>query len=396
MVCMPKRIRIAILLGLAIGGIGCTSDSGPDTSSGGTTEHPITDRVPYHEQAVPVTQKQTLANLSNPPDVLQTLATVLDDQRSVDTTRLDVLVEESRGIDIISSSPNRLILLVGNPENRMYEFDLQDGTATQIASKGSGPGQLKFAQDITRGDSAIFVAQGDRQIDEFDCRTIPCTYEESTRLRFSPMAVAAARSHHAVVGSPMLRREGMKMEDWSGAVQMLDADGSIRQSFGRTYQANHFMVLSAYLRNSSLIYSDTLDQFVRASEDLPFIWTYKANGSLEFVWSIHTFDPLPIRYFPSEQRRHKEFQEGFSTLHLQGPIDGRFVIATVRHLGFSSKDSDLTLTGVDYYALDLRTDETYYLGRDTPRKGIADRLFLVTNEHQILVENGTVALIRPT
>jgi hypothetical protein len=159
------------------------------------------------------------------------------------------------------------------------------------------------------------------------------------------------------------------------------------------YQTNHFLVLSNYVRSSSLIYSDAQGQFVFASPKLSLVWTYDTDGGLESVWTIDDFEPLPLEYDSSARSIHKEYEEGYSTLRLQGPIASRFVVATVRHKALPSETSDLTGRGNDYYALDLTSGDTYFLGRDTPREGIVDRLVLVTDEHQVLIENGRVAVI---
>jgi hypothetical protein len=391
-----RGIGIVALLGLMVIGTGCTSGDDSETPSGGVTEHPIEARIPYQEQAVSVTKEHPLADLSDPPSELKTLAAFLDDPSAVDTTRLGVFVEESRQVEIASVAPNRLVLLAGHPENRLFEYNLQTGATTQIASKGSGPGQLKFAEAMVRRNASVYVARQDRRIDRFNCADAPCSYQETTRLQFSPMAAAAAEDYLAVTGEPMLGGEGMKAEDLSGAVQIIGSEGNLQQAIGRMYQATHFLVLSNYVRNTSLIYSETQSRFVIASPKLSFIWAYGEDGEQVSVWTIEDFEPLPLEYDSSKRSIHKRYEEGYSTLRLQGPLAERFVVATVRHLNLPSGASDLTGSGNDYYALDLTTGNTYYLGRDTPREEIVDRLFLVTDAHQVLIENGRVAVVTRT
>lgn len=390
-----RLIGIAVLLSLSVGGIGCTSDDS-ETSSDGAIEHPIEARIPQHDRAVPITRQQPLSDLPDPPRELRTLSLFLDEPTKIDTTRLDVLLKGSSSVDVASVSSDRFVLLVGHPENRLYEHDLRTGTTTQIAKPGSGPGRLQFAEAVAHSDTAVYVTRQDRRIDRFDCTTVPCTYDESIRLQFGPMALTATDDRLATVGIPVMEGEGMTMDDWSGAIQILGSDGSIEQTFGRTYQTEHYLMLDNYTRNSSLIYIGSQNEFVLARENLPLLWTYGKNGSPESVWTIEDYAPLTIKYFPSERKTHKEFEDDYSTLRLQDVIAGRFAVATVSRTNFSPSSSDLFLAHIDYDALDSKTDETYYLGRDAPRDEIIDRLFLVTDEHQVLVEDGGVAVVTGT
>ena len=383
---------IAAALVVAMGGMGCSSENEGGTE--GVIEHPIDDRIPFHDEATAVTKQQTLSACPDPPDVLRMLARVLDSSRAIDTTQTDILVESSQRVEATSISDRRLALLVEHPENRLYELNRQNQNTSLIASEGRGPGQVQFASSIAQQDDTLFLGSKDRRILQFDCRSRPCTFEDETRLQFSPETLTILEDQVAVVGTPMLQREGMTMEDFTGAVHLVGPTGDIRTSIGRPYHTSHFLVLSSYLRGSSLVHSEPLQTVGFASQKLPYIWIYRDSGGKERVWRIDDFEPLGIEYSPSDRSRSKEYQDSYSLLRLQGPLQERYLVASVRHMAYVSEGSDIRMRSVDYYALDMETGRSYYLGRDVPRKGVFDRLFLVSNESTILIENGRVALLQ--
>jgi hypothetical protein len=390
---MQRLVMPLIVIALFVGGFGtgCSPD-GPEEAAGNGDVHPMQARIPHYEQAVPVTKDETLADLPDPPGALKVLAGFLDAPGAVDTTRLDVFVEEARTVDLAVPSPSRVAILDG--ASRLFEHDRRTGTTVLVAGKGRGPGQLRYAEAVAAQGTSVVVARQDRRIDRFACDETPCTYQQTTRLPFSPKAVTAAGQRLAVVGAPVLGRAGTKMEDWNGAIHVLGPDGSDRRSFGQTYRTDHFLVFSAYANGSSLLHSRAHDRFVRASEKLPFVWTYARHGSLETVWEVADFAPLQIDYDASERSLHHRYEDGYDLLDLQGPIDGRFVIAAVRHRSSASAAASEASSSTDYYALDLKTARSYYLGRDAPRDGGVDRLFLTAGEHHVLVEDGRVAVVQ--
>lgn len=66
-------------------------------------------------------------------------------------------------------------------------------------------------------------------------------------------------------------------------------------------------------------------------------------------------------------------------------LNSKFIISKVEH----PKEDE-----VDYYAINLEDNEPYFVGTDSYGEDIEDRSFYVTDHHQVLVENGAVAMVQ--
>ena len=151
------------------------------------------------------------------------------------------------------------------------------------------------------------------------------------------------------------------------------------------------MVLHEYTKESSLLYSEDQDAFVLELGNLPFVWAYDGEGPAA-VWRIEDYTALPVEYDPTERSVQYDWAPGHSDLRLQGLIAGRFVVLTVRH---RAPREPRRTASVDYYALDLTTSKTYFVGNDERAETNSQRTVLLNEEHQVLVEGGAVAVMNP-
>jgi hypothetical protein len=367
-----------------------TTDDSPPVAEG-VVEHPVEERIPHSDQdAISIDKETSFEALSDPPRSLRVLRRFLAAPASVDTTHLGLFVKMASTVRAASIGTNRLVLLDGNPGNRLFEYDRRADALTQIAAPGGGPGELKFAMDLMRDGRSVYVARQDRRIDRFLCATDPCTYEATTRLEVSTTSIADGAEGLAVLAQPSTRRQGRSTDELGGAIHPVAPDGAVREAFGTMYHTSVFLVRTAYGRGS-LAYGAQREEYILASEKLPYLWTYGETGDLTSVFRVSEFRPLQIEYDPADRSRHKRFEEHYSTLRMLGPLDGRFAVPLVRHHTLGSEG--VRVQRVDYYAVDLTTREAYFLGTDVLGEEIVERTVLVTDAHQVLIENGAVALI---
>ncbi len=405
--CRPREtswVLVATLLtGLTLVGCGEESEqteteknrpetNRPTSPEEGVVEHPVEERIPYaNRDIISITKDRSFEALPDPPRSLQVLHVFLQNPGAVDTTRLGFYVKESENVEVASLGERRLIILDGHPGNRLFEYDSQSEILTQIAAPGNGPGELKFSMGLMRDGHSVYVARQDRRIDRFTCTPEPCEYEATTRVPVNTMSVARASDGLAILAQPSNRKGGASMDELDGAVHLVSADGAVWNAFGALYHTEHFMVMANYARGGTLTYSPEFQEYLFSSEKLPYIWRYDEGGDVRSVYKVGAFRPLQMQYFPNEGRLHKEFGKDYSTLRVVGPVAGRFVVPVVRH--YTSNGEGVRTERLNYYAIDLNTDKTYFLGEDTFSGEVVERTVVVTDEHQVLIENGAVALI---
>lgn len=359
----------------------------------GVVEHPIRERIPHADRDVISIKKDTsFRALPEKPRSLQVLRAFLQDTGSVDTTHLGIFVDEAENVGVKSLGKQRLVIHNSHPGNRLYEYDREIDTLTQIATPGKGPGELAFSMDVMRDGPSVYVARQDRRIDRFNCSVAPCEYEATTRVQTNVMSVSAGPNALSVLTQPSNRKRGASIEQLGGAIHRISTDGTIHKAFGAIYHTEHFMVMANYARGGRLVYSPDLREYILSSGKLPYVWVYSDSGTVANVFRVADFQPLQMEYNTDTGGVEKRFAEGYSTLDIWGPLEGRFIAPVVRHYTPTSGGMQIDL--VDYYVLDLKTRETYFVGTDTYGEDTMDRLLLPTDDHQLLVENGQVGIVR--
>jgi hypothetical protein len=400
----PTRILYFIKIAglLLLGGCGSdqsstTDESGANEDSSpvakGVIEHPSEDRIPHTDRTIiPITKDSSFETLPNPPHSLRVLRKFLQASESVDTTRIKLFVKRTPTVRIASLGANRLIILDGHPGNRLFEYNTRVDTLTQIAAPGQGPGELAFTMDLTQDSRSVYIARQDWRIYRFTCESSPCTYDAATRLNVSVASVANRDDGLAILAQPSNRKRGLSLEEIDGAIHLVNSEGSIQNTFGAIYQTRHLLVRTSYARAATLAYSFQRREYVLGSEKLPYVWVYENAGDVESVFRVSDFRPLRMEYDTDDRSLRKRFEKDYSTLRVLGPLDERFAVPLVRH--HTLGPDGVQTQRVDYYVVDLKTNETYFLGTDSLGKGIVERTFLVTGEHQVLVENGQVGIVR--
>lgn len=354
--------------------------------SEGVTTHPVEERIPYHDRnAIPVTKDQSVESLPDPPQSLRVLASWLQTPQVIDTTQLRFFVDQSSTFDIESIGTDRLLLLEGHDGNRLFEYDRGTGETTQLAEPGNGPGELRFAYDLVRHGRSVYVGQGTRRIDRFDCETRPCHYGETIRPPVQVMSVARRPQGLAILAHPAFMAGGVGASELSGVIHLVDSDGVVERVFGPICLSNEFMVLGAFTRGSDLLYSDRVGTYALASQRLSHVWLYGMEGELQSVLTVDNFRPSKFEYHPDTQRRTR--MEGISdSIRILALLDDRVLVLRV-HRGAESN------ARIQYFAIDLKTNELYFVGSDRYGDEIVDRTFFVSEHLQVIVENGAVAVV---
>lgn len=396
MSCFWQRGILGIVVFTIFGGLlaGCEGeDGGGDESalqipppSEGVTTHPVEERIPYHDrEAVSITEEQSIEALPDPPQSLRVLASWLQNPQSVDTTHLGFFVDRSSTLDLASIGTERLVLLDGHEGNRLFEYDRRTGETTQIAEPGSGPGELRFAYDLGRDGRSIYVARQDRRIDRFTCEPVPCEYRETIRPPVQVMSVARRPQGIAVVAHPGTGGRGVGASEMSGVIHLLGSAGTVDRAFGPIYLSNELMVLGTYTRGSDLVYSDQFGTYALASERLPQVWVYGVDGELQSVLTVENFRPSKFEYDPDERRR--SLLDGISdSVRMLALLNDRVLVLRVDRGAESN-------ARIQYFAIDLETNEPYFVGSDRYGDEIVDRTFFVSEHHQVIVEDGAVGVV---
>lgn len=393
---MDRLTVIALGIGLlCLGGCGSGDDAEGEESSGerippaseGVVTHPVEERIPYHDrEAIPITKDQTIEALPDSPESLQVLASWLQDPPAIDTTQLGFFVD-SPGVfgsfGVASIGADRVILFDG--QHRLFEHNLQTGKTTQIARQGDGPGELKGAYDLMRDASSVYVSRPGRRVEHFTCDPTPCEHSETIRLPVEPFAVAGRDQGLAALGLSVEVIQGGESKEFGENIHLIDPGGTVDRSFGAVYLTTRPMVWQKYIRYNSLVYANNQNRYIHTSGYLPYIWTYNKDGNIHNIFRINNYSLAKFEYDSKDRSMSGSKTDDYHRMRSLSILNSKFIISKVEH----PKEDE-----VDYYAINLEDNEPYFVGTDSYGEDIEDRSFYVTDHHQVLVENGAVAMVQ--
>ncbi len=268
---------------------------------------------------------------------------------------------------VLSLGDDRVIILdLRNDE--LIEYDRRSATSISIAHRGEGPGELRFAQDLVADGSTVYVPRRDRRISLFDCSSSPCVFERS----FDAGAVASSLAlvgddSLAILGSsPVPQDAGLQVATESlTAVHVMDLDGGHGHDFGAVYDTEgHWMLIYRFIDKGSVRYLEPSNRFAVTFDRFPFLYIYDRAGELEKVFRIEDFILGRQKYWTDTGMREVVFGEvsELSTTSIPG---SDYVLAEIMTRYNRRRDEPVVRKDIsrDYYAINLSTDDSYYLGR---------------------------------
>lgn len=391
---IDRLVVVAIGIGiLCLSGCG-GGDAEQDESSGqsipppseGVVTHPVEERIPYHDrEAIPITKDQPLEALSDPPASLQVLASWLQNPQAIDTTHLGFFVENPgplRSFDVASIGANRMVVFDGR--HRLFEHNLQTGETTQIARQGGGPGELKGAYDLMRDGSSLYVSRQGQRVEHFTCEPEPCEHSETIRVPVEPFAIADRDQGLAAFGLSVEVIQGGESKKFGKNIHLIDTEGAVERSFGPVYLTTRMMVWQKFMRYNSLAYASNHDRYILSTGYLPYVWMYDENGNINSVFRIKDYSLARFEYNSKDKSMSISKTDDYHRVSSLSMLSRKFVVFSVAY----QKEGE-----VDYYAINLQDNEPYFVGTDSYGDDIEDRSFYVTDHHQVLVENGVVAVV---
>lgn len=111
---------------------------------------------------------------------------------------------------------------------------------------------------------------------------------------------------------------------------------------------------------------------------------YDNNGDIDSVFEIRDYSLLKFNYDPKDKSVSALKTDDYHRIRSLSLLGSNFVVLSLD----LQKESN-----VHYYVINLQDNEPYLVGTDSYGEDIEDRSFYVTDHHQVLVENGAVAIV---
>lgn len=352
-------VRFSILLCLAL----VLADCNPKHSRSGTITVPQISRIPhYSDSHVSITKKLDFNKMPDKPPALDHLYHYLQQPDKFTGEKLKLISNVSQVLSIGNSH----LLILDTFANNLSELDLKTDSTWEVARYGRGPGDLLFAEEMAKKGTMVYVAQ-QMQISRFDCSIFPCKYSGTTELKFMPYSLAFSGDSIAALGNIVgfNRNDADKIKKLPNlkAVHLINNEGKQVGVFGDAYNVGHdWMLLRPFVSSGFVRYSSSQKQFLVAYREFPIIYVYGNDLKLKQTFSISAFTLDKMKYSP-----HNGLSFGFHdhTVIRDLTIFGRndvlieTVTLTNRHI---SNHQILNKRRHDFYVLDLKNHQNYYMG----------------------------------
>jgi len=259
--------------------------------------HPLISNIPKIKESS-VIDTSNLENYEN--DTVNKLSNVVESIRkneNIDTTNTRLLV--GRSIDVEVSSIDNRLLVLDKKGYRLIQYNVDTGSKTVISTNGSGPGNVSWAKDLEIDNEKAYVSTGGMRIVTFDCSESPCSYDATTRLRFTPLSLAKTENSLNAVGHVPLSPKRRKIDSLGSApIQVIDSTGTIQSAYGHSYQSDAWF-LNDKFRKGYLEASDQRQETALAYKFLPTIYTYRSHNHHK-TFSIPEFSTAVFEYEPED------------------------------------------------------------------------------------------------
>jgi len=283
---------------------------------------------------------------------------------TIDTLDLD----HGGDIDLEFLEDGRFVVL-DLDRSELLDIDPESGEISMVATRGDGPGELQFPQDLARVDSQVFVARPDQQITVFNCASHPCAFERSIRIDFaahaisesalSGLAVLTSLSGH--VGPP--QEEELERQN-PPAVTMIDPEGRIATEFGERYDIDgHWVLARPFHANGSILYLPSAGQYLMNYGHFLFLYLYDADGAISAGYQLDEFLLGEWTYDPIEGRLSGPTGDFSSITSLDLVGNGVVIVEVLHRLDRDLVDGRrLFRLRKDFHVVDLESGESALVG----------------------------------
>lgn len=337
-------------------------------SSNNIVMHPIEERIPYYgRDHISIDTTRTFEELQEKPEALVLFHQYLQNPDQFTIEKLDVNIGSPHsGFNVVSVGNGRLIVLDAD-NNHLFEYNLNNHSKSTLAELGRGPGDIMFSEEMVKHNDFIYIVSGNMRISRFDCRPIPCEFNKTIPLGFSPTSLALFDDSLAALGfidvsSASGQKFESELEDLK-AVHVLDDEGNEIDIFGDTYNTGgHWMLLRPFVSDGMVRYSSTEDLFILAFASFPFLYIYNAhNRELKETYKISNFLLGNQKYWPNIGRL-QTIMKDHSAIRSLKVIEGSLLwIKAEMRKNYRNK-RPLWDRQLDYYIVNLEDQQTYYMG----------------------------------
>jgi len=297
-------------------------------------------------------------------------------------TNLTKFVGTIDDIHVISINNSTIVILDEN-KNRLIQYNIENHDYTELASEGTGPGDILFAKDLAFYDNNIFVSMQANRISKFDCHENPCFYKETIQTKFNNYSISPITDGLFVIGLSPIRTVDNTSKDINNySAHYLNNKGEIRNSFNNRYKHNSLLVKEA-INSREYIRTSTGNSSIYIGFSLvPFIYRYSFNNyKLIEKILIPNYDQRFYDYNIKRRAGGRRSSIDYSILSYMDIFSNQWLVYQLKH--YEASDNG-TNNWYSYYFMNIQDKSIYLLGKDE----VNNRSIFVTEHGLIINQDG--------
>ncbi|NBC28183.1 MAG: hypothetical protein GVY08_15070 [Bacteroidetes bacterium] len=330
--------------------------------------HPKLENIPYADRVTNSISKEKSSEILNEqlPDYLINFRKFLESPNQFNEQILELYIQSIDRLEVEAINENSLLML--DFRKRLSQIDLIRGKSTSVASQGRGPGELMGAREMKKVGDFVYILNSDLRISIFDCKNIPCLHQQTIPIKNAVSSIDKVEDSTFVVisterrsGEPVLENQ----EEYQiRPLKILDKLNNTVQEFGLAYDTKgHWMLERPMIDYGTVLFDRKREQFIVIFERFPFIYIYNKQFKLDTLLRIESFIIGKQKYWP-DTGRLRTIQNDHSLIKTVRIFDNKYLLVKVNtKKDYAHEDNSLKNYQYDYYAVNLTTFESYYLGQ---------------------------------
>lgn len=353
---------------------------------------PVNKDIPhYNDSHIIINRKTTYSKFPGKSDVLNTLNQYLQNPQKFSLRKLQITADVGNVISLNKDN----VLLLDTRNNRLIEYNISNDKSMDVAKNGRGPGELLFSKDMVKRGDRIYLAN-QMQVSRFNCNNQPCAYAGETKLGFIPSSLTISGDSLAILGSFSMRginKKQLKNKlEHLKAVHVVKLSGKSVTSFGQPYAIhNQWMLIRPFVSDGLVRYLPNRKQYIVAYKRLPLIYVYNQQFKLQQTYKIADFFTGKQKYI----RKKLELfivNGNFSRIQHIVPVNDNNALIIIRTLTklSNNKNPRKYKLQYDFYDVDFKGEQSYYLGSINPEKPRSLQNIFVTGSDIFIYKNATL------
>jgi hypothetical protein len=317
---------------------------------------------------------------------------VLDDIERLDVkdknTNQIIFAENPRSIEVVKIGSKKLILDKSN--HILYLLEKGESNVDTVATGGGGPGNTSFPRGIDVKGNKALIGTYDFRIVVYKCES-NCTYDKTIRTKFSVKDIQYSGGGYSTIG--YTTKEGfprdveVEKDKFSNAIQVVNNEGNITNSFGEKYAPESFLVrnemsngyLEKVSRNAKVVAYNRLNE----------LYIYK-NEKIDFICEMGKFYERKSIYNKKKGQVNTDPNESFSIVSNVFSIDDKEAVVVTKNVVKKDGSSKVEKINSKYYVVDVGTRECSYIGEVQEGDRSGPRLLSLFQDEVFVYEDGKV------